>query len=112
MVSPAPTLERGAGDCGASCTRWRRRGPASGSLGGHRGEEAARGVAGAEEAGVGASIVGTEARASRGRAQRREGGGGEGRGTGIAAAEARARAGVAAVEAEPCAERMCGRLHY
>jgi hypothetical protein len=41
------------------------------------------------------SIAGTEARASRGRAQRREGGGGGGRGTGIAAAEARARAGIA-----------------
>ena len=60
-----------------------------------RGGGCARGVAGAEEAGVGASITGTKAQASRGRAQRREGGGGGGRGTGIAAAEARARAGIA-----------------
>jgi hypothetical protein len=109
----------------------RIRGPASGSLGRARGvavEETgagiwelgrasrgggcARGVAGAEEAGVGASITGTKAQASRGRAQRREGGGGGGRGTAIAAAEAKARAGVAAAEAEPCAERVCGRLHY
>jgi hypothetical protein len=43
----------------------------------------------------GASITGTEAWASRGRAQRCEGGGGGGRGTGIAAAEARARVGIA-----------------
>jgi hypothetical protein len=41
-----------------------------------------------------AGITGTEARASQGRAQRREGGGGGGRGMGIAAAEARARAGI------------------
>jgi hypothetical protein len=38
-----PLWERGAEDCRAGCTRWRR-GAASGSLGGHRGEEAARAV--------------------------------------------------------------------
>jgi hypothetical protein len=113
MVSPAPTLGvRGRGlrsrlytveETGACIWELERA-----SWGGGY----ARGVAGAEEAGVGASIAGTEARASRGRAQRREGGGGGGRGTSIVVAEARARTGVAAAEAEPCAERMCGRLHY